>query len=79
MLFDNQTDPLQQHNLVGVIEHAALQKDLDARLQGELKKIGDDFKPRQYYLDKWGYTIAKHGSINYGVGAPMQTPRRPKP
>jgi arylsulfatase A-like enzyme len=78
LLFDNQADPLQQHNLVGVAAHAALQKDLDARLQAELKKIGDEFKPRQYYLDKWGYTIAKHGSINYGPGAPIQTPRRPK-
>ena len=76
MLFDNQSDPLQLRNLVGVAEHAALQKELDARLQMELKKIGDDFRPRKYYLEKWGYTIARHGSIDYHPGEPMQTPRR---
>ncbi len=79
MLFDNQSDPGQTHNLVGVAEHAALQKELDARLQAELKKTGDDFKPRQFYLDKWGYRIAGHGSIAYKEGSPVQTPRRSKP
>ena len=54
--------------------HAALRQELDARLQAELKKIGDDFRPRQYYLDKWGYTIARHGSIAYEPGAKVQSP-----
>jgi arylsulfatase A-like enzyme len=76
LLFDDQADPFQMHNLVAEPAHAALKQELDARLQAELKKIGDDFRPRQYYLDKWGYTIARHGSIAYVPGAPVQSPRR---
>jgi arylsulfatase A-like enzyme len=76
MFFDNQSDPYQMRNLAGDPAHAALQKQLDARLQSELKKIGDDFKPRQYYLDKWGYEIAPHGSISYQPNAKVQSPRK---
>ena len=53
----------------------ALREKLDTQLQAELRNIGDDFQPRQYYLDKWGYTVAQHGSISYGPNAKMQTPR----
>jgi arylsulfatase A-like enzyme len=76
MLFDNQSDPYQMRNLAGDPAHADLQKQLDARLQAELKKIGDDFKPRKYYLDKWGYEIAPHGSISYQPNAKVQSPRK---
>ena len=75
LLFDNQADPGQMHNLVADPAQAALRQELDAQLQAELKRIGDDFRPRQYYLDKWGYKIARHGSIAYDPGAAVQTPR----
>jgi hypothetical protein len=47
---------------------------LEARLQAELKKIGDDFRPREYYLDQWGYKVDGGGAIPYGANAKMQTP-----
>ena len=75
LLFDNEADPYQMRNLVAEPAHAALRQELDARLQAELKKIGDEFRPRQYYLDKWGYRVARHGSISYEPGAPMQSPK----
>jgi arylsulfatase A-like enzyme len=76
MMFDNQADPYQMRNLIGDSAHAKLQQKLDAQLQSELKKAGDDFRPRQYYLDKWGYEIAAHGSASYKPGAKVQSPRK---
>ncbi len=76
LLFDDQNDPYQQDNLVGRPERAALRSELDSRLQAQLKKIGDDFRPAQYYIDAWGYKIAAHGSISYAPGAAVQSPRR---
>jgi len=73
-LFDNERDPLQMDNLVGQPEHEQLQKDMEAALQRELKKIGDEFMPRQYYIDKWGYKLTKGGFIDYSEGAEFQGP-----
>ena len=56
LLFDNQADPYQMTNLVGSAEHEALKDQLDALLTGKLAQRGDEFKPSEYYLRKWGYT-----------------------
>ena len=64
-LFDNEMDPLQMNNLVNNSKYSELQEKLEGKLQEELKKIGDDFKPRQYYLDKWNYKVNKGGEIPY--------------
>ncbi len=68
-LFDNELDPLQMNNLVNKPESAELQAHLELKLQAELKKIGDDFKPRQYYLNKWNYKVNKGGAIPYSQKA----------
>ncbi len=65
LLYDNTKDPLQMNNLAGKNEYSGLQKKLAASLKNELKKIGDDFKPRDYYLEKWGYKVNKFGYIDY--------------
>ena len=81
LLYDNQADPFQMDNLVLRSENNSLVNELDRKLQAELKKIGDDFRPRSWYLDEWGYKPAPHGSVPYAaedLGA--QTPvRRKKP
>ena len=64
-LFDNEADPLQMNNLVNKTEHAELQEKLELKLQAELEKIGDEFKPREYYLNKWNYKVSKGGHIPY--------------
>lgn len=74
LLYDNQADPCQMNNLAGKPEQAEVQRKLDNKLQEELKKIGDDFKPRQHYLDKWGYKVGKGGHISYLPGAEVQGP-----
>lgn len=54
----------------------------DAELcMGEIfKNAGDELRPRQYYLDKWGYSVGPHASISYGPNAKVVSPRpQPKP
>jgi len=76
LLFDDRQDPHQLNNLVSRPEYAALRDELDAQLQAQLKRIGDDFRPARHYVELWGYELAPHGSIAYGPGAKVQSPRR---
>jgi len=78
LMFDNNKDPYQMHNLVDDPASAALQRQLDASLQNALKKIGDDFHPAQYYLDKFGYGIHPHDNISYEANAKVISPRPQK-
>ncbi len=65
MLFDNQTDPDQMNNLVADPKAAKLRERLDKQLKMWLDRTKDPFKPRQYYADKFGYTIDKRCQIPY--------------
>lgn len=65
LLFDHDTDPLEQRNLVGRSEHAALQARLDAQLRERLAKVRDDFRPGSDYIAKWGYTVDAKGTVPY--------------
>jgi arylsulfatase A-like enzyme len=62
LLFDNQADPYQEKNLVGQPEHAALQAELDTKLQAKLKKEHDDFRPGPEYIAKWGWQVNANGT-----------------
>jgi arylsulfatase A-like enzyme len=73
-LFDHKKDPLQKNNLVDNPEHQELQQEMEAVLQQELKKANDDFRPRKYYIDKWGYKLTEQGFIDYSEQAPAQGP-----
>lgn len=68
MLFDNVNDPYQLNNLLNKKEFEVIQKDLDSKLNIELKKIGEDFKTRDYYLKKWNYVLddTKHAIPYWG-------------
>jgi hypothetical protein len=61
-------------NLVDKPGYEQLQREMETALQRELKKIGDEFKPRQYYIDKWGYKLTEGGYIDYSEGAEFQGP-----
>lgn len=76
LLYDDETDPLQTNNLVNKPEAATLQKDLESKLQAELKKRGDDFRDGQYYIDLWGYKTILGDSISYRLNAPVQSPKK---
>jgi len=55
LLYDNETDPYQQHNLIGTPAAAELQAKLEPILAEKLKEAGDKFEPGDVYLAKWGY------------------------
>jgi len=58
MMYDHIKDPYQLNNLMGKKEYRQVEKSLEKKLQDQLAKIGDkDFKPRQYYLDKWNLKL----------------------
>jgi hypothetical protein len=75
LLFDNVKDPLQMDNLVDKPGFEQLQHEMETALQKELIKVGDEFMPRQYYIDKWGYKLTKGGSIDYSKDAEVQGPK----
>ena len=80
LLFDDTRDPLQMDNLAAKPEFAAVRTQLDERLQAQLTKIGDDFRPAQAYLKEWGYPIKAGGSLPYGKKElTPQTPTRKSP
>lgn len=65
LLFDNQSDPLQQHNLVGDASAAKTLAELEARLQQRLRANRDEFLPAAAYLAKWGYQVDQEGAVPY--------------
>jgi arylsulfatase A-like enzyme len=86
LLYDNQVDPYQMHNLVGVAELAGLLKKLEDKLQSKLQQTGDEFHPKEQYLEEWGYTVNSNGAIpyffeknmpaNFKVQSPMNKPKK---
>lgn len=65
LLFDNVTDPYQQHNLVNEPDHATLQADLDAQLNRKLKANNDAFLPSAEYIRQRGYHVDANGTVPY--------------
>jgi arylsulfatase A-like enzyme len=55
LLFDNQADPYQMHNLVHRGESQKLLARLDRALNVKLKAVHDDFLPGQEYIRRFGY------------------------
>ncbi len=82
LLFDDLEDPYQMDNLAGNPAYADIQEDLERQLRTELSEIGEeDFQPKDYYIDKWGFEIEKN-NINYwsfyeGAGQ-VQSPKLSK-
>jgi arylsulfatase A-like enzyme len=65
LLFDNEKDPFQMHNLVGNSKYASLQNELDQKLTVRLKETGDEFLPGMEYVKKWGYPLDETGTVPY--------------
>jgi arylsulfatase A-like enzyme len=56
LLYDNQQDPYQKHNLIGKSEAKAIQPGLDAEMNMWLKRLGDLFLPGVHYLQQASLT-----------------------
>ena len=65
LLFDNQKDPGQMNNLIGMAGPAGLQIKLDAILNRKLAEAHDQFLPAREYIKKWGYTVDAEGTVPY--------------
>ncbi len=63
LLFDNERDPYQMHNLVGDETHAELQAELNGLLDRKLRQRGEEFLPAEAYLERWGYEVDGKGCI----------------
>jgi arylsulfatase A-like enzyme len=52
LLYDNQADPYQMHNLVSRPEHRDLEARLGRLLDGKLRAAGDEFLPGSRYIER---------------------------
>jgi len=65
LLYDNEEDPYQLHNLAADPGRAGLRRELEAELQGWLARTGDDFQPREVYWERFGYQVDQHQQMPY--------------
>jgi arylsulfatase A-like enzyme len=65
LLYDNEVDPYQLHNLIDDPAYAGLRADLDVWLQRRLDAMGDEFKHGLEYIADWGYTVDERETVPY--------------
>jgi len=66
LLYDNERDPYQMHNLCGKPEARDLQRGMDGALDRELKRRHDEFLPAAEYVKRAG--LGHYGEVNVKVG-----------
>ncbi len=66
LLYDNQEDPYQMHNLVEVAGSRALREQLNRQLDAELRRRNDEFLPAAEYLKQDGLTHYKEPNVPWG-------------
>jgi arylsulfatase A-like enzyme len=64
LLYDNQRDPFQMHNLCG--RAPQLQRQLDDALDATLRRRGDEFLPAEEYVKRAG--VAHYQEVNVPIG-----------
>ena len=62
LLFDNESDPYQQNNLVNTAQNKEIQAKLETQLQTLLKKTDDAFEPGLNLITKWGFPYEDSGA-----------------
>lgn len=65
MLFDDVNDPHQMNNLAEKPEFAVLRDQMEQRLQAELERIHDPFKPAAYYLEHFNIQLSPYKPPEY--------------
>ena len=65
LLFDNQADPCQLHNLCNDPAAAGLQAKLECLLSRELANTRDAFEPAEHYIAQWDYPVDENGTVPY--------------
>jgi hypothetical protein len=63
LLYDNEADPAQLHNLINDPARAAWVARLDSRLSARLQAVGDDFVSGPEIIRREGYAVGPNGDI----------------
>jgi arylsulfatase A-like enzyme len=63
MLYDNEKDPYQQHNLINEARYEELQKKLNTLLEQKLQASNDEFLPADEYMIQWNYRYDSNDSL----------------
>ena len=66
LLYDNQSDPYQMHNLIGQPEAKAVQAQLERELDAQLKRRKDDFLPAAEWTRRTG--VGHYREVNVPIG-----------
>ena len=66
LLYDNERDPWQMHNLCNRAEGKEIQRELDRSLDAELRAIKDDFLPAAEYVRRAG--VGHYREVNTAAG-----------
>ena len=64
LLYDNQVDPFQEHNLISDQSALETQQRLHERLHQRLGELQDAFKPGMDYVADWSYTVNERGTVD---------------
>ena len=65
LLYDNERDPYQLHNLVDEPDAEALRREFDAKLDERLAAQGDAFLASERYLERFGHVVNERGTVEY--------------
>lgn len=63
LLYDNLTDPYQMHNLIADAAHKDVKEHLNALMQEHMRKIGDEFLPKEGYYEKYHLELDHRGKL----------------
>jgi arylsulfatase A-like enzyme len=66
LLYDNQSDPFQKHNLCNRPEAAELQTSMERQLAARLRSLKDEFLPAEEYVRQAG--VGHYREVNVKVG-----------
>jgi arylsulfatase A-like enzyme len=64
LLYDNQTDPFQQHNLISDNNLSDVRRELHAETQRLMAAGGDEFAPGMDYVRRWGHRVDANGTAS---------------
>ncbi len=66
LLYDNQQDPYQMHNLCGKPDAAKVQVGMERQLVARLRELKDEFLPAKEYIDRAG--VGHYGEVTIKAG-----------
>lgn len=63
LLYDNQEDPYQLHNLINDPDHVETRERLETLTREHMAHIGDEMMPREYYYERLNVVFDRRGKV----------------